>query len=64
LIENDFQGLEGQQMPVMPDEFVQTVSERYIELYERITGKTFEPADTSNIEGRIATNVATFLNKV
>jgi phosphoribosylaminoimidazole-succinocarboxamide synthase len=63
LIENGFQGLEGQQMPVMPDEFVQTVSERYIELYERITGKTFEPADTSDIEGRIATNVAAFLNK-
>jgi phosphoribosylaminoimidazole-succinocarboxamide synthase len=50
-------------MPVMPDEFVQTVTERYIELYERITGKTFEPADTSNIEGRIATNVASFLKK-
>lgn len=63
LIENGFQGLEGQQMPVMPDEFVQTVTERYIELYERITGKTFEPADTSNIEGRIATNVASFLKK-
>jgi phosphoribosylaminoimidazole-succinocarboxamide synthase len=63
LIENGFQGLEGQQMPVMPNEFVQTVSERYIELYERITGKTFEPADTSNIEGRIATNVASFLKK-
>lgn len=64
LIENGFQGLEGQQMPVMPDEFVQTVTERYIELYERITGKTFEPADTSNIEGRIATNVAAFLKKL
>ena len=64
LIENGFQGLEGQQMPVMPDEFVQTVTERYIELYERITGKSFEPADTSNIEGRIATNVAAFLKKL
>jgi phosphoribosylaminoimidazole-succinocarboxamide synthase len=64
LIENGFQGLEGQQMPVMPDEFVQTVTDRYIELYERITGKTFEPADTSNIEGRIATNVAAFLKKM
>jgi phosphoribosylaminoimidazole-succinocarboxamide synthase len=64
LIENGFQGLEGQQMPMMPDEFVQTVTDRYIELYERITGKAFEPADTSNIEGRIATNVAVFLKKM
>lgn len=64
LIEKGFQGREGQQMPVMPDEFVQTVTERYIELYERITGKSFEPADTSNIEGRIATNVAAFLKKL
>ena len=39
LIENGFQGLEGQEMPNMPDSFVQTISERYIELYEKITGK-------------------------
>ena len=64
LIENGFQGLEGQQMPVMQYEFVQTVTERYIELYERITGKSFDPADTSNIEGRIAKNVAAFLKKL
>ena len=64
LIENGFQGLEGQQIPVMPNEFVETITERYIELYERITGKTFEPADTTNIEGRIATNVAAFLKKL
>ena len=61
LIENDFQGLDGQTMPVMPDEFVQTVTDRYIELYEVITGKKFERADTSNIEGRIQQNVETFL---
>lgn len=42
LMENGFQGLDGQQMPAMPDDFVQTVSERYIHLYEKITGKTFE----------------------
>lgn len=64
LIENGFQGLEGQQIPVMPNEFVETITERYVELYERITGKTFEPADTTNIEGRIATNVAAFLKKL
>lgn len=61
LIENDFQGLDGQTMPVMPDEFVQTVTDRYIELYEVITGKKFQRADTSNIEGRIQQNVVAFL---
>ena len=61
LIENDFQGLDGQTMPVMPDEFVQTVTDRYIELYEVITGKKFQRADTSNIEGRIQRNVEAFL---
>ena len=61
LIENDFQGLDGQTMPVMPDEFVQTVTDRYIELYEVITGQKFQSADTSNIEGRIQQNVEAFL---
>ncbi len=61
LIENDFQGLEGQSIPEMPDEFVNTITERYIELYEKITGKAFEKADTSNIEARIQTNVEAFL---
>ena len=62
LIENGFQGLEGQQMPIMPDDFVKTVTDRYIELYERITGKQFVPADTSNIESRILKNVIHFLS--
>jgi phosphoribosylaminoimidazole-succinocarboxamide synthase len=62
LIENGFQGLEGQTMPFMPDEFVTTITERYVELYERITGLTFEPAPTENIEERIEKNVLTFLN--
>jgi phosphoribosylaminoimidazole-succinocarboxamide synthase len=61
LIENGFQGLEGQVMPEMPDEFVETVTERYIELYERITGKQFEKTDTSNLQKRIETNTAMFL---
>lgn len=64
LIEHNFQGLEGQQMPVMPDEFVETVTERYIELYERITGKKFEKADTGNIEERIYNNVVKFLEEM
>ncbi len=63
LIENGFQGLEGQTMPDMPDEFVQTVTDRYIELYEKITGKPFEKSDTSNIEQRIQQNVDRFLEE-
>lgn len=42
LMENGFQGLDGQLMPIMPDGFVEVVSDRYIELYEKITGRTFE----------------------
>lgn len=61
LIENGFQGLEGQVMPEMPDQFVDTITERYIELYEKITGLPFEKADTSNMTKRIESNVARFL---
>lgn len=64
LIENDFQGLDGQIMPVMPDDFVEVVTERYIELYERITGDDFEKADTSDIERRIYNNVVKFLENL
>jgi phosphoribosylaminoimidazole-succinocarboxamide synthase len=45
----------------MPDDFVQTISERYIELYERITGLTFEKSDTQNIVARIENNVNAYL---
>lgn len=61
LIENGFQGLEGQTMPDMPDSFVETITDRYIELYEKITGNSFKKGDTSNINKRIETNVAVFL---
>lgn len=64
LIEHGFQGLEGQQMPVMPDEFVSTVTDRYIELYEKITGKSFVKSDTSNISERIQRNVDSYLNSL
>lgn len=64
LIEHGFQGLDGQKMPDMPDEFVNVVTERYIELYEKITGKTFVPADTSDIVSRIQNNVDAFLETV
>lgn len=53
LIEHDFMGKEGQQVPAMDDAFVKSVSDRYIELYERITGQRFVPADTGDIAGRI-----------
>ena len=62
LIENGFQGSEGQQMPYMPDEFVNTITERYIELYERITGKKFEKSDTTDIQARIQKNVEGYLS--
>ena len=61
LIENGFQGLDGQEMPNMPDSFVQTISERYIELYEKITGLDFVKSDTSDINKRIEKNVGDYL---
>lgn len=61
LIENGFQGIAGQQIPFMPDDFVDVISERYIELYERITGLPFEKADTHNIVSRIENNVNAYL---
>jgi len=64
LIENDFQGLDGQVMPVMPDDFVQIVSERYIELYEKIIGEKFQKAPTENIEARIKKNILDYLGKL
>ena len=64
LIENGFQGLEGQQMPNMPDEFVNTITDRYIELYERITGKNFEKSDTTDIQARIQKNVDAYLKSL
>ena len=64
LMENGFQGLEGQKMPEMPEEFVQTITDRYIELYERISGNTFVKAETSDIANRIQSNIENYLNKL
>jgi phosphoribosylaminoimidazole-succinocarboxamide synthase len=64
LMENGFQGLEGQKLPEMPEEFVQTITDRYIELYERISGNTFVKAETSDIVNRIQSNVENYLNKL
>ncbi len=61
LIANDFQGLEGQTVPVMSDVYIETVSERYIELYENITGETFVKGDVSAIQKRIENNVLSYL---
>ena len=61
LISNDFQGLEGQSVPYMSDEYIKTVSDRYVELYENIAGESFEKADISNIQERIETNVLNYL---
>ena len=61
LIANGFQGLEGQTVPYMSDEYIESVSERYIELFEHITGTSFKRADISNIEQRIETNVLNYL---
>jgi phosphoribosylaminoimidazole-succinocarboxamide synthase len=61
LIENGFQGQEGQQIPNMTDEYIETVSERYIELYENILGEKFVKADVSNIYERIEKNVLSYL---
>jgi phosphoribosylaminoimidazole-succinocarboxamide synthase len=63
LIGNGFQGKEGQMVPDMPDAFVEEVSERYIELFESITGETFVKADTSHIEERILKNINDFISK-
>jgi len=63
LISKGFQGMEGQNVPEMSDEFIEEVSERYIELYENITGESFLKANSDNIEKRIETNVKEFLRK-
>ncbi|CAA9201184.1 phosphoribosylaminoimidazolesuccinocarboxamide synthase [Flavobacterium collinsii] len=62
LIENGFQGQEGQQIPDMTDEYIQSVSERYIELYENILGEKFVKADIDNIDQRINKNVLEYLS--
>lgn len=64
LIENGFQGLEGQSVPKMTDDFINSVSDRYVELYENITGKSFERRDYTNIELNIENNVNNFIQNL
>jgi phosphoribosylaminoimidazole-succinocarboxamide synthase len=63
LISNGFQGKHGQVVPTMPDQFVEEISERYIELFESITGEKFMKADTTSIEQRILKNINDFISK-
>ncbi len=63
LMENGFQGKEGQSIPEMTDKKVEEISDRYIELYEVITGEKFVKADTNNVIDRIEKNILTYLNK-
>lgn len=61
LMENGFQGQEGQPLPIIPDEFVNQVSERYIELYEIITGESFVPDNATDVPSRVEKNIVSFL---
>ena len=63
LISNNFQGLEGQNVPNMSDEYVKSVSDRYIELYENITSEIFVKSDLNNIKNRIFTNTENYLKE-
>lgn len=64
LIENGFQGKDGQQVPEMTDPIVTSISERYKELYHQVTGKTLEPVDYSNLQQRIESSIINSLNSV
>ena len=62
LISNNFQGLQGQKVPEMSDEYINTVSERYIELFENITSESFVKSETMNISERVFKNTENYLN--
>ncbi len=63
LIENGFQGKTGQQLPEMSDDYISSISQRYIELYEAITGKTFVKSSVEDLSERIQKNVENYLNQ-
>ncbi len=64
LIANGFQGKEGQSIPEMTDEYIMSVSERYIELYENILGEKFIKAEVNDIQNRIEKNILDYLDKL
>ena len=61
---NDFKGEKGKPVPDLPDSFVTEISERYIELFENITGKKFVKADISEVNSRIGNNVTAYLKEI
>lgn len=63
LIDNGFQGLEGQKVPEMTDQVVQSITSRYIELYEKVTGEKFEPDKSEDPEQRIEQNILSYLDQ-
>jgi phosphoribosylaminoimidazole-succinocarboxamide synthase len=63
-MEHDFQGLEGQTMPEMPEEFVNSITERYIELYEKIIGEKFVKSDVTEVVKRVEKNVSAYLDQL
>lgn len=63
LVSQGFQGKEGQEVPFMSDEYIESISERYIELYENIMGEPFVKADVTDINQRIEKNVLAYLAK-
>ena len=63
-MENGFQGKEGQKVPEMTEEIVNSISERYMELYEQITGEKFERGDSTNVIERIENNVSKALKEL
>jgi phosphoribosylaminoimidazole-succinocarboxamide synthase len=64
LIQNDFQGKEGQVIPVMDEQKITEISERYIELFEQITGENFIKADTDNVYRRVENNILLALKEL
>lgn len=64
LMDNGFQGKDGQQVPEMTENVVKGISDRYIELYENITGETFEKENTAHLSDRIETNVSTYIKSL
>ena len=63
LMANNFSGKDGQVMPFMPDEFVQTITDSYIELYEKVTGLAFERIISADVLQRIQSNVEKWLSE-
>lgn len=64
LMDNGFQGLEGQQVPAMTEEITHSISDRYIELYENITGDTFVKSDVKNVLQRVENNILNFIRNI